>query len=82
MALTIHPFTGLVYTVRSFTIVVVAGLGNLVGVIVAAFGLGVAEQFAGFILGAEYQFAFVYLLLVAILIYRSQRLARQRKYLR
>ena len=33
-------------------IVVVAGLGNLAGVIVAALGLGVAEQFVGFIFGA------------------------------
>jgi branched-chain amino acid transport system permease protein len=82
MSLTIHPYQGLVYTVRSFTIVVVAGLGNLVGVILSAFGLGMAEQYAGFLLGAEYQFAFVYLLLVAILVVRSLRLQRQRKYLR
>lgn len=82
MSLTIHPYQGLVYTVRSFTIVVVAGLGNLAGVIAAAFGLGAAEQFAGFILGAEYQVAFVFLLLVAILVYRSLVLSRQRRYLR
>ncbi len=82
MALTIHPFQGLAYTVRSFTIVVVAGLGNLPGVIAAAFGLGVAEQFAGFVLGAEYQLAFVFLLLVFILVLRSLWLGRQRKSLR
>lgn len=82
MALTIQPYQGLVYTVRSFTIVVVAGLGNLVAVILAAFGLGIAEQFAGFTLGAEYQVAFVYLLLVAILVHRSFMLGRRREYLR
>ena len=46
----IQPFGGLIYTVRSFTIVIVAGLGNLPGVILAALGLGAAEQFVGFLL--------------------------------
>lgn len=82
MAFTIHPYQGLIYTVRSFTIVVVAGLGNLPGVIAAALGLGAAEQFAGFTLGAEYQNAFVFLLLVAILVSRNLMLQRQRKYLK
>jgi branched-chain amino acid transport system permease protein len=63
-------------------IVVVAGLGNLPGVIASALGLGAAENFAGFLLGAEYQAAFVYCLLVVILVYRNLRLSRQRKYLK
>ncbi|RKZ35411.1 MAG: branched-chain amino acid ABC transporter permease [Gammaproteobacteria bacterium] len=78
----IHPFIGLIYTVRSFMIVVVAGLGNLAGVAVAGLGLGVAENFAGFILGAEFQAAFVFSLLVVILLWRNFRLSRQRKYLK
>jgi branched-chain amino acid transport system permease protein len=82
MAFTIHPYQGLIYTVRSFTIVVVAGLGNLPGVIAAAFGLGVAEQYAGFTLGAEFQNAFVFLLLVVILVLRNLKLQRERKVLR
>jgi branched-chain amino acid transport system permease protein len=63
-------------------IVVVAGLGNLAGVIVAGLGLGVAETFAGFLLGAEAQAAFVFSLLVVILVFRSLLLHRQRKVLR
>ena len=78
----IHPYLGLTYTVRSFMIVVVAGLGNLAGVIVAGLGLGAAETFAGFILGAEAQAAFVFSLLVVILVFRSLLLHRQRKVLR
>lgn len=77
----ISPFSGLIYTVRAFMIVVLAGLGNLVGVIVAALGLGAAEQFVGFILGAQFQIAFIFLALVVILILRSWRLRRQRRYL-
>ncbi|MGH6865160.1 MAG: branched-chain amino acid ABC transporter permease [Methyloceanibacter sp.] len=82
MAYTIHPYGGLSYTIRSFMIVVLAGLGNLAGVIWAALGLGVAESFAGFILGPQYQIAFVFGLLVAVLVVRNWRLKRQRRYLR
>jgi len=78
----IHPFQGLAYTVRSFMIVVVAGLGNLAGVIAAALGLGAAENFAGFILGAEFQVAFVFSLLVVVLLARSYVLSRRRRYLK
>lgn len=78
----IQPYLGLSYTLRSFMIVVVAGLGNVAAVIGSALGLGVAENFAGFILGAEYQAAFVFALLVVILLFRNFLLARQRKYLK
>lgn len=82
MAWTIHPYVGLPYTVRSFMIVVVAGLGNLPGVVASALGLGAIENFAGFILGAEYQIAFVFSLMVVLLIWRSLMLSRQRKVLK
>ena len=77
----VHPYLGLPYTVRSFMIVIIAGLGNVVGVLAAALGLGVAENFAGFVLGAEYQTAFVFGLLVVILVWRRFWLARERRYL-
>jgi branched-chain amino acid transport system permease protein len=82
MAYTIHPYSGLSYTVRSFMIVVLAGLGNLAGVVWAALGLGIAESFAGFILGPQYQIAFVSVLLVALLVLRNWRLKRKRLYLK
>lgn len=78
----IHPYLGLAYTIRSFMVVIVAGLGNLAGIIVAGTGLGIAENYAGFVLGAEFQTAFVFALLVVILVVRSLRLRRQRRYLR
>ncbi len=77
----IQPYIGLSYTIRSFMIVIVAGLGNLLGVVIAALGLGAAENYAGFIFGAEYQAAFVYVLLVLILVWRNLWLRRQRRYL-
>jgi branched-chain amino acid transport system permease protein len=82
MAYPIHPYGGLSYTIRAFMIVIVAGIGNLGGVLWAAAGLGVAESFAGFILGPQYQIAFVFGLLVVVLVLRNWMLTRQRKYLR
>jgi branched-chain amino acid transport system permease protein len=78
----IHPFAGLVFTVRAFSIVIVAGLGNIAGVIAAALGLGAAENFVGFVLGAQFQSAFVFSILVVILVWRSRRLARRRMVLK
>jgi len=82
MVWVIQAYQGLAFTVRSFMIVVVAGLGNLMGVIASGLGLGVAENFAGFILGTEFQMAFVFSLLVVILVWRSIRLKRRREVLR
>jgi len=82
MTWVIHPYLGLSYTVRAFMIVVVAGLGNLAGIIVSGAGLGIAEQYAGFLLGAEFQTAFLFSLLVAILVARQLSLRRRRLALR
>lgn len=75
----IQPFFGITYSIRSFVIVTAAGLGNLPGVIVAGLGLGVAEQFSGFIIGAEFQQATVVTLLLLVLIYRQLQLRRSRQ---
>ena len=82
MTWVVQPFIGLAYTVRSFMIVILAGLGNIVTVVAAGLGLGVAENFAGFILGAEFQNAFIFSLLVVILVWRSFRLKRTRQVLK
>ena len=75
----IQPYYGIVHSIRSFIIVVFTGLGNLPGVIVTALGLGVAEQFSGFVLGAELQIASVVCMLVLVLIWRQIQQARLRQ---
>ncbi|HTT12928.1 MAG TPA: branched-chain amino acid ABC transporter permease [Burkholderiaceae bacterium] len=82
MTWVIHPYLGLTYTVRAFMIVVVAGLGNVLGIVASSAVLGVAEQYAGFLLGAEFQTAFLSVLLVVILVARQLALQRRRLYLR
>jgi branched-chain amino acid transport system permease protein len=78
----IHPYAGLSYTIRSFMIVVAAGVGNLAGIVMAGGGLGVVENYAGFVLGTQYQSAFVFSLLVVVLVLRNRWLMRQRTYLK
>jgi len=82
MAYTIHPYIGLPYTIRAFMIVIVAGLGNIFGVVIAALSLGAAENVAGFVLGSEFQLAFTFSLLVVVLVWRNARLSAKRQYLK
>ena len=75
----IQPFFGMTYSIRAFVIVTAAGLGNLPGVIIAGLGLGAAEQFSSFVLGAEFQQATVVGMLVLILIWRQIEMSRHRQ---
>jgi branched-chain amino acid transport system permease protein len=79
---TLHPYVGLPYTVRSFMIVIVAGLGNLPGVAISGIGLGIFEEFSDYLFGTEFRIACVFLLLVIILVYRRFKLSRKREYLK
>jgi len=75
----LQPFYGITYSLRSFAIVTAAGLGNLPGVITTGFGLGLLEQYTGFVLGAEYQVASAVVMLLLVLIYRQIQLSRKRQ---
>jgi branched-chain amino acid transport system permease protein len=82
MTYTIHPYMGLPYTVRSFMIVIVAGLGNIPGVLASGLGLGALEELSAYAFGTEYRIGLVFLFLVIILVYRSKKLAKRREYLK
>lgn len=75
----IQPFYGIPHSIRAFVIVTAAGLGNIPGVIVTGFGLGVAEQYSGFVLGAEFQQATPLILLLLVLIWRQVQMAQHRQ---
>ncbi|MBT4149079.1 MAG: branched-chain amino acid ABC transporter permease [Candidatus Marinimicrobia bacterium] len=82
ITLTLHPYVGLPYTVRSFMIVIIAGLGNLPAVAISGMSLGVFEEFADYILGTEFRIGAVFVLLVFILVYRRFKLSKKREYLK
>jgi branched-chain amino acid transport system permease protein len=48
-------------------------------VIIAGLGLGVAEQYSGFVLGLEFQQATALILLLLVLIWRQIQLAQHRQ---
>jgi len=75
----IQPFIGMTHSIRAFVIVTAAGLGNLPGVIIAGLGLGVAEQYGGFVLGAELQQFTILALLLIALIWRQLQQRRNRQ---
>jgi branched-chain amino acid transport system permease protein len=75
----VQPFMGTTYSIRLFVIVTAAGFGNLPGVIAAGFGMGVFEQFGGFLLGAEFQQALIVLLLLIVLAIRQLQRLRVRQ---
>ena len=78
----IQPFYGITYSVRSFAIVTAAGLGNLPGVIGAAFGIGLVEKYTGVIIGTAYEVAAPVTMLVLVLIWRQMSMRRNRQVLR
>ncbi len=75
----VQPFLGTTYSIRLFVIVTAAGFGNLPAVIAAGFGMGVFEQFGGFLLGAEFQQALIVLLLLMVLAVRQLQNLRVRQ---
>ncbi len=75
----IQPFFGLPYSLRAFVVVTAAGLGNLPGIVTYGLGLGIVEQFGGFILGAQFQQAIVVMMLVLVLIVRQIQQNRYRQ---
>jgi branched-chain amino acid transport system permease protein len=75
----VQPFLGTTYSIRLFVIVTAAGFGNLPGVIAAGFGMGVFEQFGGFVFGAQYQQALIVLLLLIVLAVRQLQQLRVRQ---
>ena len=79
---TLHPYTGLPYTVRSFMSVIIAGLGNLPAVAISGMGLGIFEEWADYLIGTEFRIAALFSLLVIILVYRRFKLSRKREYLK
>lgn len=74
----LQPFYGIAYSVRAFVIVTATGLGNLPGVILTSLGLGVIEQYSGFVLGAQFQQATIVGLLLFILLWKQMMLRRHR----
>ena len=64
----VNPYMGFNLTVKAFTIIVVGGVGNLTGALVAGLLLGLAEVFTAFVWAPQWAPAISIVLLLVILI--------------
>ena len=75
----VDPYMGFSLTVRAFTIIVVGGIGNLAGAMIAGLMLGVAEAFTAFLWSPKWAPAISVILLLIILVVFPRGLASWRK---
>lgn len=68
----VHPNAGLAYGLIAFVIVALGGFGSIGGALVAAFLVGLIENFAGFYLPAEYKELWIFILFLAVVVARPQ----------
>ncbi len=78
LQLSASPFIGLLYTLKAFSIIVIAGLGNINGVIYASLVLGVSEAFVEFYLpqGGGWAEGVFFVLILAVLLVRPRGMFR------
>lgn len=74
----IQPFYGITYSMGSFAIVTAAGLGNMPGVIISAFGIGLFTKYAGFF-NSALEYAAPVGVLISVLLYRQVTMSRNRQ---
>jgi branched-chain amino acid transport system permease protein len=74
----VSPYIGLLFTLKAFAIIVVAGLGNIRGVVYASLVLGLAEAAVEFYVprGTGWSEAVFFLLILGVLLLRPQGLFR------
>jgi len=73
----INPYEGFSLTVKAFTIIILGGIGNLVGALLAGIFLGVAEAMTGFFWTSEWAPGLSIMLLLAILVVFPHGLLRR-----
>ncbi len=64
----VDPYIGFEITVKAFTIIILGGIGNLVGALLAGIFLGVAEALTGFFWASDWAPAVSIILLLVILV--------------
>src|SRR5699024_10522516 len=72
-----NPIVGLRYTLLAFFVVVLAGLGSVLGVLVAGLILGILQAFVTVYVGANYTLMTVFMVLFVVLLVLPNGLARR-----
>ena len=73
--LLVYPSVGFLLTVKSFAIIILGGMDNLLGVIIASFAIGIVESLATLFISSEWKDVIVFGIMVVILMLRPTGLA-------
>ena len=77
--LTLDASTGVLFTLKALIIVIMGGVGDVRGTVIAALMLGMLETFVAFVIDPGLTLAAAYLLFVLILLFRPQGLFGRRQ---
>jgi len=66
----VDPYTGNIFVIVAFTIVVLGGMGSIVGALLGGFIIGITESVGGLILGESLGQVGISLIFILILIFR------------
>ena len=73
----VTPYMGQFLIFKAFALVIIGGLGNIPGAIVAALGLGLVESWIGGFFEIVWQEAAVFLIMIAVLVVRPDGLFKR-----
>jgi branched-chain amino acid transport system permease protein len=76
--LTLDASTGVIFTLKALIIVIMGGVGDIRGTIIAAVMLGILETFVAIVIDPGLTLAAAYLLFIVILLFRPQGLFGRR----
>ena len=79
MLFPVDPYIGLSLTVKAFTIIILGGIGNLVGALIAGIFLGIAESLTSFFWATQWAPAISIMLLLVILVLFPQGLLTRKQ---
>jgi branched-chain amino acid transport system permease protein len=79
MIYVVTPTMGLIFTLKAFTVMVVGGVGNLAGTLIAGLLLGAAEELGALFIGDEYRDVIGYGILTVVILLISYGYIRRRE---
>lgn len=72
--LNVYPAVGFTLTIKAFAIIILGGLGNLVGALLASFVIAVVESLSVMVIPTEWQNIIAFCVMILVLIVRPQGL--------
>jgi len=75
----VFPGVGLLFVLKAFVIIVLAGMGSVSGAFIAALIVGVLESLGGFLIGAAYTQMLIFAIFILSMLFRPNGLFRRRE---